>query len=112
MEPRLDGAYELFFDPSNHDSMSTKGCRITKFKPRSLLAFQWKGPDQYAQLMNTPPETHVEVTLTPKGQSTIMAIRHTGWGRGSEWQEAKEWHDRAWQGVISELKKHLTQDQP
>ena len=112
IEPRLGGAYELFFDPSNHDSMSTKGCRITGFEPCSLLAFQWKGPDQYAQLMNKPPETRVEVTFSPKGSDTVMTIEHAGWGEGSEWQEARDWHDRAWRGVVADLRKHLTQDRP
>jgi uncharacterized protein YndB with AHSA1/START domain len=112
IEPRLDGAYELFFNPSDHDSMSTKGCRITEFEPRSQLMFQWKGPDQYAQLMNAPPETHVEVTFSPKGPDTVMTITHTGWGQGSEWQGAREWHDRAWQGVIADLKEHLAQRLP
>ena len=112
IEPCLDGAYELFFDPSNHDSMSTKGCRITKFEPCALLAFQWKGPDQYAQLMNTPPKTQVEVTLTPKDETTVMTITHTGWGEGSDWEEARGWHDRAWKGVIADLKGHLTPNQP
>jgi len=108
IEPRLGGAYELFFDPSNHDSMSTKGCRITEFRPFSRLAFQWKGPDQYAHFMNDPPQTSVEVTLTPKGHGTELIIRHTGWKQSPEWMEAKEWHDKAWRGVLKNLRKHLT----
>ena len=107
IEPRQGGAYELFFDTSNHDSMSTKGCKITEIRLCSLLAFQWKGPDQYAHFMNNPPQTHVEVALTPKDQETELTIKHTGWKQGPEWLEAKEWHDKAWQGVLKDLKKHL-----
>ena len=29
IEPRMGGSYELYFDPSNHDHQSTKGCKIT-----------------------------------------------------------------------------------
>lgn len=110
IEPHQGGAYELFFDPSNHESMSTKGCKITAIKPGSQLAFQWKGPDQYAHFMNTPPQTHVEVNFTPKKQETELTIKHTGWKEGDQWQEAKEWHNKAWQGVVAALKEHLTQN--
>ena len=58
IEPKKGGAYELFWDPSNHDSMSTKGCKITEYQPPRKLSFQWKGPDQFSHLMNTPPQTH------------------------------------------------------
>jgi len=32
-------------------------------------------------------------------------------GPGSWTKRPREWHDRAWQGVMAELKKHLTQSQ-
>ena len=54
IEPRQGGAYELFWDPNDHDSMSTKGCEVTEFEPPRLLAFTWKGPDQYSSVMNQP----------------------------------------------------------
>ena len=107
IEPHLGGAYELFFNPSNHDSMSTKGCKITKFKPPTQLSFQWKGPDQYDHIMNNPPQTHVEVTLTTRCKKTKISIKHTGWKQGPEWEEAKEWHNKAWQGVLRDLKSQF-----
>ncbi len=109
IEPHIGGAYELYFDPTNHDSMSTKGCKITDINPPHRLAFQWKGPDQYAGIMNTPPQTHVEITLTPRDHQTELNIKHTGWKNSEEWQEAQEWHKIAWHGVLKDLKKHLTQ---
>ena len=108
IEPNKGGAYELFFDPSNHDHMSTKGCKIITFKPPTYLAFQWKGPDQFAQFMNTPPQTHVEITFTQEDSGTRLHIKHSGWKQSPDWQEAKEWHNKAWQEVIDDLKKHLT----
>ena len=62
--PVNGGAFELFFDPADHAHMSTIGCVITAFESKEMLAFTWKGPNQFAQLMNEPvPATSVEVTL-------------------------------------------------
>jgi uncharacterized protein YndB with AHSA1/START domain len=61
------GAYELFFDPSDHTHMSTLGCVITKIESMKELSFTWKGPDQFSQLMNEPkPVTYVEILFAKK----------------------------------------------
>ena len=104
IEARLGGAYELFWDPTNHDSMSTKGRRITAYEPKELLAFTWKGPDQFAHFMNTkPPKTEVMVSFEDRGDRTKLVIEHTGWGEGEEWVEARTWHVNAWKGVLDSL---------
>jgi len=107
IEPWQGGAYELFWDPGNHDSMSTKGCRVTEFEPLRLLAFTWKGPDQYASVMNQPDRlTKVEVSLREKCKKTRITVVHGGWGDGEEWAEARAWHVKAWDMVIRSLKKY------
>jgi uncharacterized protein YndB with AHSA1/START domain len=107
--PCLEGAYELFFDPENHDHMSTKGCTITQFMPKELLGFSWKGPDQYAELMNEPtPSTQVKVEFLETNGVTRLSLEHMGWGEGEQWAEAREWHRRAWEGVLAQLKSFLS----
>ena len=105
IEPCLGGAYELFFDPSNHDHQSTKGCKITIFDPMKSLGFTWKGPDHLASLMNKPSSlTSVRVDFTAKDERTQIEVEHSGWGEGKEWAEAKDWHKKAWDGVLANLK--------
>ena len=107
IEPRQGGAYELFWDPNNHDSMSTKGCEITAFEPSRLLAFTWKGPDQFADVMNQPNRlTKVEVSLSERCKKTRITVVHGGWGDGKERAEARAWHVKAWDMVIQSLKKY------
>jgi len=109
IEPRLGGAYELFFDPRDHDRMSTKGCVITEFEPTDRLVFGWKGPDQYAGLMNDPDSlTHVRVAFREDEGGTQVSLEHGGWGEGDEWAEAREWHRRAWEGVLNQLESFLS----
>ncbi len=102
--PVEGGAYEFFFDPADHTHMSTIGCVITAIKPMERLAFTWKGPDQFAQLMNEPvPATSVEVTFQKEKGSTRVQIEHSGWGNGDNWKEAREWQFKAWKEVLQSL---------
>lgn len=102
--PVAGGAFELFFDPADHAHMSTIGCVITAIESMERLVFNWKGPDQFVQLMNEPvPETSVEVTFHKEKGSTRVQIEHGGWGDGDDWGEAWEWHFKAWEGVLQSL---------
>lgn len=108
IEPKQGGAYELYFDPSNHDHMSTKGCKITEITPKTRLSFQWRGPDRHTPVMNNPdPQTHVHVTFKQQDNQTTVNITHTGWGTSEPWNQARQWHDQAWKGVIDALQNHF-----
>lgn len=109
VEAKLDGAYELFFIPNNPDQMSTKGCKITQFDPQTKLSFTWKGPDDFASLMNHDEAlTTVQVTLSEEGEEcTKVTIEHTGWGDGPEWEKAIAWHQMAWNQVLNSLKSSI-----
>jgi uncharacterized protein YndB with AHSA1/START domain len=107
IQPTQGGAYELFFDPKDHNHMSTIGCKITEIQAPTSLHFQWKGPDQYAAFMNNPPKTSVKVTLTEAEGKTTLTVEHDGWEEGAQWRDAKEWHIGAWEGVLDELENYL-----
>jgi hypothetical protein len=104
----LGGAYELYFDPSNHNHMSTIGCKIIEYKPPTNLGFQWKGPDQFIEIMNQPePLTYVHIEFVKNGATTKMHIIHYGWKSGVKWEESKRWHKRAWESVLRDLETYL-----
>jgi uncharacterized protein YndB with AHSA1/START domain len=111
-EARLDarpgGAFELFFDPSDHDHQCTKGCVFTLVEPRKRLAFTWKGPNEFAALMNDQDSlTSVLATLYDQDGGTRVAVEHSGWGEGEEWAQARTWHQTAWEQVLGSLKAAL-----
>jgi uncharacterized protein YndB with AHSA1/START domain len=108
--PKLGGAYELFFDPSNHDHQCTKGCKITRFEPFTSISFSWRGPEELNVMDPDYPQTHVHVTLKERGAETWVSIIHDGWGKGKGWKEAENWHQRAWIQVVSSLEKYFDQD--
>jgi len=108
VEGKLGGAFELFFVPDNPDIMGTKGCKFIQFEPMDRLAFTWKGPDDFAEIMNQEGSlTTVHVTFSENGASTQVTVEHAGWGDGPEWEKAKEWHVMAWKQVLGSLKSSI-----
>jgi uncharacterized protein YndB with AHSA1/START domain len=105
VNPKLDGAYELFWDPSNPKDNSTLGCKITAFVPNRLIAFQWRGPVPFADIMNTKPfPTWVTISFEAiSTQKAILHFRHSGWGAGAAWQEARIWQENAWLEAFKQL---------
>ncbi len=108
IEARVGGSFELFFDPSNHDHECTKNCVFTQVEPNKRLGFTWRGPDKFSKLMNHPDSlTSVVVIFDEKDSGTGLHVEHSGWGDGEIWEKAREWHQRAWEGVLSSLKSTL-----
>jgi uncharacterized protein YndB with AHSA1/START domain len=98
------GEFELFWDLSNPNVNSTKGCKILAIDGDRSLKYQWKGPDQFSGLMNNPPRTFVEITLQDKGGETIVGLTHSGWGTGPAWDQALAWHKAVWSNALMALK--------
>ncbi|RDU38000.1 SRPBCC domain-containing protein [Neobacillus piezotolerans] len=109
IEPRTGGAYELYFIPGNREAMNTKGCKITKLVDKNELHFTWKGPDQFAAIMNNEDNlTVVKVSLEEIGpETTKITVEHIGFKAEAQWAEALEWHKMAWSGVLGSLKSAI-----
>ena len=108
IEAREGGKFELYFNPSNRKSMSTQGCTILAYEPVRFLSFQWKGPDPFAEIMNQEGQlTWVEVTLTPHNDGTRIELQHKGWSDAIDVKQAREWHEQAWEGMLSSLKSKI-----
>jgi uncharacterized protein YndB with AHSA1/START domain len=111
VEPEVGGKYELFWDPQNREINSTIGCKITSIEKDKFLSFEWKGPERFQSFMNfCDPLTHVVVVFTPssvKPKKTTVFFFHSGWREGSEWQEARDYFEKAWSGALASLKEKL-----
>ncbi len=110
VNPVLGGDFELFWDPSTPDQNSTKGCKITSIVPGKLLAFEWKGPVPFADIMNVAPlPTWASVSFEPIGENeTMVHFRHSGWGSSDRWIQARKWQENAWRMAFAELDKVLS----
>lgn len=114
VEAVAGGKYELFWDPADREHNSTSGCRVTAVEVSKLLAFEWKGPRQFEQLMNAvDPLTHVMVCFIPADElftaSTDIYLIHSGWRHTPAWEEARQWFARAWRDAFEELQRQVSQ---
>jgi len=113
VQPYAGGKFELFWDPYDRENDCTFGCRITASAPGRLLAFDWKGPKQFRNVMNgCDPLTHVTVTFHACGEAggpecTEVHLVHSGWGRSPEWVEARVWTEIAWGRALQGLRETL-----
>lgn len=107
VEPKNGGKYELFWNLEDKENDSTIGCKILAIESGKLLAFEWKGPKQYKHFMNNAkPLTNVIVFFIPSAEDAEVHLLHTGWRDSTEWEEARQWFDKAWTKALMELQKY------
>jgi len=104
IQPHLGGKYELLCDPEHKDQNSTFECKVTAIVPDRLLAFDWKGPVEYKEIMNIDPLNHVVVSFFTMGEaSTEVHLVHSGWGNSKDWDEARGYFQQAWSSAFKKL---------
>ncbi|MFZ0390367.1 MAG: SRPBCC domain-containing protein [Calditrichia bacterium] len=107
VEPRTGGKYELFWEPDDPDNNSTIGCRILAVERPHFLNFEWKGPKQFKDFMNTArPLTNVTVLFIPQEAGTMVTLIQTGWREAGDWEKARQYFVNAWKGAFSQLEKY------
>jgi hypothetical protein len=112
VDPKVGGKYELFWNPKDKDNDSTIGCKILAISLGRFLNFEWKGAKQFKHFMNdVKPLTNVTVFFIPRKGSTEVHMIHTGWREGSEWEEARQWFDKAWEDAFEKLKTYVEDQQ-
>lgn len=113
VEIEVGGNFELFWDLNNRSLNSTIGCKVIAMEPNRRLAFQWRGPPEFSDLMNVSPfPTSVSIEFEKINLSNcIVHFRHSGWGESERWILARDWQNSAWLGAFAELRKLLGEGQ-
>ncbi len=111
VNPKVGGKFELFWVPENRENDSTIGCKITGIEKNKFISFDWKGPQQFKSFMNSAdPLTHVIACFSHKNNNTnktTIHLFHTGWREDPEWQEARNWFEKAWVNSFEVLKEKI-----
>jgi len=105
IEPRVGGAFQIYIDPGA--APGAKGAddmRFLALQPQKMISFDWNAPPHLPEAR--AQRTFVVVRFEPvdAGQ-TKVTLHHTGWGEGGEWDKAYVYFDRAWGGLLANLKK-------
>ena len=107
IEPRVGGAFHIHIDPlAAPGSKGADTMRFMALQPRQMLSFDWNAPPHLPQAREQ--RTFVVVRFAPVGdKQTRVSLHHTGWGDGGQWDQAYAYFDRAWGGVLANLKKRF-----
>ena len=109
VDARVGGAFHIHFDPTAPAGL--KGADDSHFmalQPKKMLSFDWNAPPSLPEAR--AQRTFVVVRLEAVDErSTRVRLHHTGWGDGGEWDKAHAYFDRAWGGVLGNLKKRFDQ---
>ena len=107
IEAHVGGAFQIHIDPGAPPGQ--KGAdemRIMALQPKKMLSFDWNAPPNLPEAR--AQRTFVVVRLYPLGErSTRVTLHHSGWGDGGEWDKAYAYFERAWPGVLANLKKRF-----
>lgn len=100
IEPRVDGAYEIYFNPAAEPGQrGGEGLRILAFEPERRLAFTWNAPPSNPYVRAQRTMVVVEMAAAdPK--RTQLRFTHLGWGDGPEWDAAYAYFDTAWRTFV------------
>jgi len=107
IEPRVGGAFQIYFNPlAETGNKGADDMRFMALQPKKMISFDWNAPPHLPQARQQ--RTFVIVRLDPvSDKQTRVAIHHTGWGDGGEWDKTYAYFDRAWGDVLGNLKKRF-----
>jgi uncharacterized protein YndB with AHSA1/START domain len=106
IEPRVDGAYEIFFNPAGPPGQrGAEGMRVLAFEAPRRLAFTWNAPPAIPAIRGQ--RTMVVIELEAAGpRQTHLRFTHLGWGQGKDWDAAYAYFDQAWGAVVLPRLRH------
>ena len=107
IDARVGGAFHVHFDPlAAPGSKGADDMRYMALQKPTLLSFDWNAPPHLPQAR--AQRTVVIVRLKAvDANSTRVSLHHVGWGDGGEWDQAYLYFDRAWAGVLGNLRKRF-----
>lgn len=109
IEPRVGGAFQIYIDPgAPAGAKGADDMRFLALQPKKMISFDWNAPPSLPEAR--AQRTFVVVRFAPVDEKTTrVTLHHTGWGEGGEWDKAYAYFDRAWGGVLGNLKKRYEQ---
>lgn len=114
VEMKEGGKYELFWTPDAPDptNNSTYGCKVLAVDRPHYFNIEWKGNAEQKEFMNTVrPLTNVTVLFSHVGDNkTKVTLIHTGWRKGEDWEQARQYFRNAWTGAFRQLEELASAD--
>jgi len=107
VDPQVGGAFQIYMDPLGEPGLrGADDMRFMAVQPKKMISFDWNAPPHLAEARKQ--RSFVVVRFEPLGDKlTRVSLHHTGWGDGGEWDAAYAYFERAWTGVLGNMKKRF-----
>ena len=107
VEPRVGGAFHIHIDPgAPPGAKGADSMRFMALQPKAMISFDWNAPPSLPEAR--AQRTFVVVRFVAvDNDNTRVTLHHSGWGDGGEWDMSYAYFDRAWGGVLANLKKRF-----
>ena len=102
---RQGGAYQLYFAPDAPiGSRGNDAGEILGWQDERMLNVSWAMPPYMPEIR--PHLTVLQLEFeTLSAERTRLRVFHTGFGRGAEWEEGRDYFQATWPQVLSAYKK-------
>lgn len=109
IEPRVGGAYELYFDDEAEPGLrGSEGCVVRRIERPTLLVVTWNFPPELPRIRRERTELSLHFADLP-GEGTEVTLVHDGFRGASdpathaEWEQGHRYFNRVWGTVLTRL---------
>ena len=83
------------------------------FQAPTMLTFTWNAPPHLSEARAQRTVVLLRFRPDDADEGTRVELTHLGWGEGGEWDEAYDYFDPAWDGVLRALQTYFAgEDEP
>lgn len=108
VDARVGGAFHIHMDPlAPPGAKGADDMRFMALQEPTMLSFDWNAPPSLPQARQQRTFVIVRLASLEPGK-TRVALHHTGWGDGGEWDKTYAYFDAAWGKVLANLQKRFT----
>lgn len=103
VEPKIGGAYEMYFVPSNPPGFrGGEGVHILAMEAPGRFFISWNAPPTYPDYRNQQTVVEFELEAVDANR-TLVTLTHAGWGKAAGWHDVRHYFATAWKTILGRL---------
>ncbi len=107
VDAKVGGAFHIYINPLAEPGMKgADDMRFLAVQPKQMITFDWNAPPHLPEARAQRTFVIVRFAVVDE-KHTKVTLHHVGWGNGGEWDKTYSYFDRAWGGVLSNMKKRF-----
>lgn len=106
IEFKIGGKYECYFTLTNPvGQQGSEDCKILSYLPYKMLSFSWGGRAKIHPTVRKEKTWVVIEFGKMDNNKTKLRFTNLGYKKGEEWDDAYDYFQNAWSGVLKQLEQ-------